>query len=59
MSRSTATVAGDHDRQRRRVRRADRQAAYAASKGGIVALTLTAARDLANQAIRVMTIAPG
>ena len=35
------------------------QAAYAASKGGIVALTLTAARDLANQAIRVMTIAPG
>lgn len=35
------------------------QAAYAASKGGVVALTLTAARDLAQQAIRVMTIAPG
>ena len=35
------------------------QAAYAASKGGIAALTLTAARDLAQQAIRVMTIAPG
>ena len=35
------------------------QAAYAASKGGIVALTLTAARDLADKAIRVMTIAPG
>jgi NAD(P)-dependent dehydrogenase (short-subunit alcohol dehydrogenase family) len=35
------------------------QAAYAASKGGVVSLTLTAARDLAAQAIRVMTIAPG
>jgi NAD(P)-dependent dehydrogenase (short-subunit alcohol dehydrogenase family) len=35
------------------------QAAYAASKGGIVSLTLTAARDLAKHAIRVMTIAPG
>jgi len=35
------------------------QAAYAASKGGIAALTLTAARDLAQHAIRVMTIAPG
>lgn len=35
------------------------QAAYAASKGGIVALTLTAARDLADKQIRVMTIAPG
>jgi NAD(P)-dependent dehydrogenase (short-subunit alcohol dehydrogenase family) len=35
------------------------QAAYAASKGGIVGLTLSAARDLADQAIRVMTIAPG
>ncbi|MFP5282833.1 MAG: SDR family NAD(P)-dependent oxidoreductase, partial [Actinomycetes bacterium] len=35
------------------------QAAYAASKGGIAALTLTAARDLAGSAIRVMTIAPG
>jgi NAD(P)-dependent dehydrogenase (short-subunit alcohol dehydrogenase family) len=35
------------------------QAAYAASKGGIAALTLSAARDLASHAIRVMTIAPG
>ena len=35
------------------------QAAYAASKGGIASLTLSAARDLADKAIRVMTIAPG
>jgi NAD(P)-dependent dehydrogenase (short-subunit alcohol dehydrogenase family) len=35
------------------------QAAYAASKGGVVSLTLAAARDLADRAIRVMTIAPG
>jgi NAD(P)-dependent dehydrogenase (short-subunit alcohol dehydrogenase family) len=35
------------------------QAADAASKGGIVGLTLSAARDLADKAIRVMTIAPG
>ncbi len=35
------------------------QAAYAASKGGIVALTLPAARDLAQSLIRVNTIAPG
>lgn len=35
------------------------QAAYAASKGGIVALTITAARDLAKYGIRVNTIAPG
>ena len=35
------------------------QAAYAASKGGIVGLTLSAARDLADKHIRVMTIAPG
>jgi NAD(P)-dependent dehydrogenase (short-subunit alcohol dehydrogenase family) len=35
------------------------QAAYAASKGGVAALTLTSARDLADKAIRVMTIAPG
>ncbi|MDQ3359397.1 MAG: SDR family NAD(P)-dependent oxidoreductase [Actinomycetota bacterium] len=35
------------------------QAAYASSKGGVVALTLTAARDLADKGIRVMTIAPG
>jgi NAD(P)-dependent dehydrogenase (short-subunit alcohol dehydrogenase family) len=35
------------------------QAAYSASKGGIVSLTLPAARDLAKFGIRVMTIAPG
>ncbi len=35
------------------------QAAYAASKGGVVGLTITAARDLADKLIRVMTIAPG
>ena len=35
------------------------QAAYAASKGGIVALTLPVARELARSGIRVVTIAPG
>lgn len=35
------------------------QAAYAASKGGVHALTLPAARDLADKGIRVNTIAPG
>lgn len=35
------------------------QAAYAASKGGIVGMTLPLARDLADRLIRVMTIAPG
>lgn len=35
------------------------QAAYAASKGGIVSLTLPAARELAKFGIRVCTIAPG
>ncbi|WP_380871836.1 3-hydroxyacyl-CoA dehydrogenase [Sphingomonas sp. DBB INV C78] len=35
------------------------QAAYAASKGGVVGLTLPIARDLAQHGIRVMTIAPG
>ena len=33
--------------------------AYASSKGGIVGLTLPAARDLAQHGIRVMAIAPG
>lgn len=35
------------------------QAAYSASKGGIVGMTLPIARDLAREGIRVMTIAPG
>lgn len=35
------------------------QAAYAASKGGIVGMTLPVARDLSRSGIRVMTIAPG
>jgi NAD(P)-dependent dehydrogenase (short-subunit alcohol dehydrogenase family) len=35
------------------------QAAYAASKGGIVSMTLPIARELARHGIRVMTIAPG
>lgn len=35
------------------------QAAYAASKGGVHALTISAARDLASKGIRVCTIAPG
>ncbi|HJP76824.1 MAG TPA: SDR family NAD(P)-dependent oxidoreductase [Pseudonocardiaceae bacterium] len=35
------------------------QAAYSSSKGGVVGLTLPAARELAKFGIRVMTIAPG
>jgi NAD(P)-dependent dehydrogenase (short-subunit alcohol dehydrogenase family) len=35
------------------------QAAYSASKGGVVGLTLPVARELARYGIRVMTIAPG
>lgn len=35
------------------------QAAYAASKGGVVGMTLPIARDLAKTNIRVMTVAPG
>jgi len=35
------------------------QVAYAASKGGIVGMTLPIARDLASQGIRICTIAPG
>jgi NAD(P)-dependent dehydrogenase (short-subunit alcohol dehydrogenase family) len=35
------------------------QAAYSASKGGIVGMTLPIARDLADRLIRVVTIAPG
>ena len=35
------------------------QAAYSSSKGGVVSLTLPAARELAARQVRVMTIAPG
>ena len=35
------------------------QVAYSASKGGIVGMTLPAARDVASKGVRVMTIAPG
>jgi NAD(P)-dependent dehydrogenase (short-subunit alcohol dehydrogenase family) len=35
------------------------QAAFAACKGGVVGLTLSAARDLADKLVRVVTIAPG
>ncbi len=35
------------------------QAAYSASKGAVVSMTLTLARDLASLGVRVMTIAPG
>ncbi len=35
------------------------QVAYAASKGGVVGLTLPSARELARQGIRVVTVAPG
>ncbi len=35
------------------------QVAYAASKGGIVGMTLPAARDMAGRGVRVVTIAPG
>ena len=35
------------------------QIAYSASKGGIVGMTLPAARDLASRGIRVLTVAPG
>lgn len=35
------------------------QVAYAASKGGVHAMTISAARDLASSGIRVVTIAPG
>jgi NAD(P)-dependent dehydrogenase (short-subunit alcohol dehydrogenase family) len=35
------------------------QAAYAASKGGVVGMTLPVARDLASKLIRVVSVAPG
>ncbi len=35
------------------------QVAYAASKGGVVGMTLPAARDMASKGVRVVTIAPG
>ena len=47
----TASIAG-YDGQKG-------QTAYAASKGGLIGITLPMARDLAGQGIRVMSIAPG
>ncbi len=35
------------------------QVAYAASKGGLVAMTLPLARDMADKGIRIVTVAPG
>jgi NAD(P)-dependent dehydrogenase (short-subunit alcohol dehydrogenase family) len=35
------------------------QAAYSASKGGVVSMTLTLAREFANNGVRIMTILPG
>jgi 3-hydroxyacyl-CoA dehydrogenase / 3-hydroxy-2-methylbutyryl-CoA dehydrogenase len=37
----------------------NRQAAYSASKGGIVSMTLPISRELARHGIRVCTVAPG
>lgn len=48
---NTASIAG-YDGQKG-------QAAYAASKGGVIGMTLPMSRDLASTGIRVMTIAPG
>ena len=46
-------------RVRRRLRRPDRPGRLLASKGGVVGMTLPIARDLADERIRVKTIAPG
>lgn len=48
---NTASIAAEDGQQG--------QAAYAASKSGLVGLTLPAARDLAREGVRVMTILPG
>jgi NAD(P)-dependent dehydrogenase (short-subunit alcohol dehydrogenase family) len=48
---NTASVAAEDGQQG--------QASYSASKGGIVAMTLTIARDLADEGIRINTILPG
>lgn len=48
---NTASIAGFEGRRG--------QAAYAASKAGVIGLTLPAARDLADKAIRCVAIAPG
>jgi NAD(P)-dependent dehydrogenase (short-subunit alcohol dehydrogenase family) len=48
---NTASIAGFEGRPG--------QAAYSAAKGGIIGMTLTIARDLAERGIRVMAIAPG
>ena len=59
---ATSTAPARGRRQHRLVAAYDGQvgqAAYASSKGGVVGLTLPAARDLAQYGIRVNTIAPG
>jgi NAD(P)-dependent dehydrogenase (short-subunit alcohol dehydrogenase family) len=48
---NTASIAGFEGQPR--------QVAYSAAKGGIIGMTLTIARDLAERGIRVMAIAPG
>mgnify|MGYP003435792439 FL=1 len=48
---NTASVAGEHGQMG--------QASYAASKAGVIGMTLPIARDLASEAIRVNTILPG
>jgi NAD(P)-dependent dehydrogenase (short-subunit alcohol dehydrogenase family) len=59
MSCRTAIAAQSSIRLCRRGRRPDRTGRYTASKAGIVGLTLTVARDLSSEAIRVNTILPG
>ncbi len=62
MSETSSTISSTQRTLTRHVAAFDGQVgqiAYSASKGGIVGMTLPAARDLAQQGIRVNTIAPG
>jgi NAD(P)-dependent dehydrogenase (short-subunit alcohol dehydrogenase family) len=56
---STVNVASSQHGVDRRIRRPDRAGRLRRAKAGIVGLTLPVARDLAQAAIRVVTIAPG